>query len=866
MSLTHRARKILALPELAPELNVAPYGQLKGLKIHLLGVGGVAMASLAGLLLAEGALVSGTDTDVFPPVSLMLKRLGLEVRRGYDGASLYDDPDLVVIGNIISRSMPVVSVLRDRQIPYLSLPQTLSHYFLSRTLNLVVAGCHGKTTITNMCAALFEAGGLKPGYLVGGDSLDLAEPFKAAHNGGWFIVEGDEYDSAFFNKVPKFVHYRPHTVILTSVDYDHADIYPNRQSMIDAYLELMRLIPPHGLLIARGDDPQVREVASQAQCRKLFYGPEGHDSELELEVGFYRPEGLSGSFYLKNPFGPPLALSLPRPGLYNAVNAAAAVGAFLAAMGDSRAVASGLVNHGGVRLRQQVVGVYPTKESESKAILIDDYAHHPTAVARTLEAIRAAYPNSRILAAFEPRSNTSRRAVFQELYSGAFAVADWVFLSPVVNPTKAPAGDRLNLAKLKKDIVKATLAKSIDDLAQRLLKTAEPGDVIVLMSNGDFGGLAKKMALGLAKKFPGPKPVAPDYQKDPGVLGYYETAEDDKDVNSRESSEQLTGQPTDRGFSEAPAQDLSPPVDQAFLAVSNEDEIFGQRLQPPAQDSCPYPIEVLADRLGFEMRDPSLFLAAVTHRSMVGGSNRQVSNCETSNQRLEFLGDAVIDLCIAEFLFPVMPRLNEGQMTRLRAWMVCEARLAEVAASIHLGQYIIMTSSERACGGASKSSVLADAMEAFIAAFFIDQGIEATRLLITKLWSPYLEYNFLMRGPTDPKTDLQEASQGLKIGLPTYVTKITGPPHSPIFHSEVKLLGQIASGQGMSKKEAEQEAAGALLELLNQLHPWFAQRICPRSDGEDWPMEPKNDGESDQGPKSDSEITKTRVPKSKRGL
>ncbi|MDR2441900.1 MAG: ribonuclease III [Deltaproteobacteria bacterium] len=794
------------LVNLDPDLNFPPKKPLKGLRVHLLGIGGVAMASLAGQFKVTGAKVTGSDLNVYPPVSQILSRLRINFNYGYDYGAIPENVDLVIVGNVITINMPVVAQLRDLAIAYLSLPQALSHYFLSETKNLVIAGCHGKTTMTNMAAKIFETGSFEPGFLIGGDSLDFPAPFREGRPGGWFIIEGDEYDSAFFNKEPKFIHYRPQTVILSSVDYDHADIYPNPKSLYEAYERLMGLISPKGLLIANGDDLKVRQIASAASCRKLFYGvSNGSPHKLDIEVGFYEPKGMSGAFYLKTPYGPLFELNLNRPGLYNALNAAACAGAFLDAGGTFEDLAISLSQHKGVKRRQQII--WPDAIDVDKPVLIDDFAHHPGAVAKTLEALRGAFPERRIIAAFEPRSNTTRRAIFQDLYPQALSLADWVFLAPVDNPLKAPAGDRLDLVKLCDDIGTATVTKSISDLAYRLLRKIKSQDVIVMMSNGGFGGLKDKLISKLTEKYP------PDIwsikHPDDGVAL--------KEANSFQD----------------PFQD---PYQEAKSFKEPFKEPFEDRKPDPKPEPNNYEpnngiienperFDKLAASLGVTFKELSLYQAAMTHRSMLGGVNKTTIDGETSNQRLEFLGDAVLDLCIAELLFPIKPRLNEGQMTRLKSWMVCEARLGEVAFSLNLGQYIVMSPGERACGGASKFSVLSDAMEALIAALFFDLGYDQTKKVVANLWAPYFSHDFLMLGPTDAKTSLQEAAQSIKIGLPIYMTKVYGPPHSPMFVSKANLDSFSGIGKGSSKKEAEQDAARNLLVELCQYYPDLASRF-----------------------------------------
>ncbi|MDR2456821.1 MAG: ribonuclease III, partial [Deltaproteobacteria bacterium] len=729
-----------ALPALDPALNVSPPGDLQNLKICLLGIGGVAMASLAGLLTAKGAQVTGADLDVYPPASGILERAGLKFHHGWDALALEPRPDLVIVGNVVTRGMPVVAALRDQEIPYLSLPQALERWFLADTLNLVVSGCHGKTTTTNLAAHIFERGALRPGFLIGGASLDFKRPFRLGSDGGWFIIEGDEYDCAFFDKRPKFVHYHPRMAILTSVEFDHADIYPDQAAVTEAYAALVESIPPDGLLIAKGDDPKVRKVAELSRCPRILYGAAGSRAPLDIVVEGWKPKGLGGVFTLRTPFESPLEAQLSLPGLHNALNAAAASGAYLAAGGHADDLVETLRLHKGTRRRQEVVGLFGYGREE--VLVIDDFAHHPTAVARTLEALRLSCPGRRLICAFEARSNTSRRAIFQKAYAHALKTAHMVYLAPVNQPEKAPEGDRLDLERLRRDIGPAAIAPDLDTLVADMARRVQPGDVVCFMSNGGFGNLPLKLVERLAPRFGAPAPKARM-----GKLGLED--------------------------GEAPA-----------------------------------PVEELAEKLGMEFSDTELLTAAMTHRSILGLANRNHDDGETNNQRLEFLGDAVLDMCVADLLFPVRPRLSEGQMTRLRSWMVCEARLAEVAKTLDLGRYLIMAPSERAAGGRFKVSALADAMEALVAAVFLVRGFEAARDLISRLFAPYMTPEILAKGPADYKTNLQELTQSIKLGLPAYsIASTSGEAHRQIFTAEVRIGGAVFSGQGTTRKDAEQEAA-----------------------------------------------------------
>jgi len=482
------------MTELDPRLNLLPPStnmNFSGLKTHLIGIGGVAMTALAGLLTEAGCLVTGSDYGLYPPMSDLLRELRVTVFDGYGPETLPEDCELVVVGNVVTRQFPVLQRLRDLQKPYLSLPQALNKMFLNHTRNLVVAGCHGKTTTTAMATKIWRTGGQAPGFLIGGASLDFSRPWRLA-DGDWFIIEGDEYDSAFFDKGPKFLHYHPDTVILTSVEFDHADIYPNLESVIAAYTKLMKIIPRHGRLIAWGDDPLTRQVAGACQATVEFYG---FNENNDWRVINLKTEASGSSFELTGPGNFQARLSLPHPGVYNVLNSVAASAAFIDQGGDGRCLAPALSAFRGVRRRQEMLGNF------SGIMLVDDFAHHPTAVSETLKGLKSAYPDRRLLAAFEPRSNTSRRNIFQKAYVDALNLADRVFLRRPANPEKTPEGDRLNIEKLALDLVsKASVYDNGLALGRDLIREARPGDLMVVMSNGDFDSLTDYLRTNLGKK------------------------------------------------------------------------------------------------------------------------------------------------------------------------------------------------------------------------------------------------------------------------------------------------------------------------------------------------------------------------------
>ncbi|UQZ89130.1 UDP-N-acetylmuramate:L-alanyl-gamma-D-glutamyl-meso-diaminopimelate ligase [Deltaproteobacteria bacterium Smac51] len=484
--------------ELDHTLNTLPPDFLKTagkdpskLSVHLIGIGGVAMTALAGLLKEAGFKVTGSDSGLYPPMSDILKEIQAAVFDGYGPETLPLECDLVVVGNVVTRQFPVLEAVKERRLHYLSLPQTLGALFMNRTRNVVVAGSHGKTTTTALAARIWDEAGLRPGFLIGGAALDFPRPWRIS-GGEWFIIEGDEYDSAFFNKVPKFIHYRPHTVILTSVEFDHADIYPDLNAVAAAFESLMKLIPPDGRLIAWGDDPLVRKVAAVCPAPVEFYGL---NEDNDWRVVAIEENGGGSDFELIGPGGFYARLSLPRPGVYNVLNAAAASAAFVGSGGDGRCLGLALAGFQGVKRRQEVLG------NLGGILLVDDFAHHPTAVEKTIAALKRAHPGRRLLAAFEPRSNTSRRAVFQKDYVRALGGADRVFLRLPPSPEKSPEGDRLDGRLLAADLgPKASLFEDGLSLGRAVVEEARPGDLVVIMSNGGFDGLAEYLCGRLGQK------------------------------------------------------------------------------------------------------------------------------------------------------------------------------------------------------------------------------------------------------------------------------------------------------------------------------------------------------------------------------
>lgn len=455
--------------------------------VHLIGICGTGMAALAGMLQQHGLRVTGSDQNVYPPMSDFLARLGIEVMAGYAAANLAARPDLVIVGNVVRVTNPEAVELGRLGLPYLSMPQALGHFFLAGKTSLVVAGTHGKTTTSSLLATTLHRMGATPGFMIGG----LVEAFGRNSNvsdGPYFVVEGDEYDTAFFNKVSKFQHYRPHCAILTSVEFDHADIFADLAAIKASFAEFIGRIPEAGALVAHGDDPVVVRLAAAARCTVLDYGV---GEQCAWRLVDYAAQGLAGEFTVLHQGQPLGRCRLPMPGLHNGLNALAVI-ALLSHLGFAfDAIVQGLSAFEGVKRRQQIRGV------AGGVTVIDDFAHHPTAVRETLAALRLAWPDRRLIAVFEPRTNSSRRAVFQAEYAGVFGAADQVVIREHVPLDAVPVDEQFSSPQLAIDLrargVQALSLADTDAILAHLSATCRPGDVVAILSNGGFDGIHDRL-------------------------------------------------------------------------------------------------------------------------------------------------------------------------------------------------------------------------------------------------------------------------------------------------------------------------------------------------------------------------------------
>jgi UDP-N-acetylmuramate: L-alanyl-gamma-D-glutamyl-meso-diaminopimelate ligase len=469
---------------LDPALNFAPE---RPRHIHLIGICGTGMAAMAAMLQQQGCMVTGSDQNVYPPMSDFLAGLGIEVMAGYAAANLSARPDLVIVGNVVRRTNPEAVELARLRIPYLSMPQALGHFFLEGKQSLVVAGTHGKTTTSSLLATTLHRIGVTPGFMIGG----LVEAFgrnSQVSDSPYFVVEGDEYDTAFFNKVSKFQHYRPHCAILTSVEFDHADIFADLAAIKAAFAEFIGRIPTEGALVAHIEDPVVAELAPAACCPVIGYGT---GAGCEWRLADLQAHGLSSDFAVHH-HGQLLGrCRLPMPGLHNALNALAVI-ALLSHLGFSfNRIIEGLASFEGVKRRQQIRGVV------RGVTVVDDFAHHPTAVRETLNALRLAWPDNRLVVVFEPRTNSSRRAVFQHDYAQVFGAADQVLIREPVPLENLPPHEQFSAAQLAAALrcngIMATAFPDTDAILDVLSHASQRGDVVAILSNGGFDGIHERL-------------------------------------------------------------------------------------------------------------------------------------------------------------------------------------------------------------------------------------------------------------------------------------------------------------------------------------------------------------------------------------
>jgi len=455
--------------------------------IHLIGVCGTAMASLAGMLKARGWHVTGSDAAAYPPMSDFLASLGVPVAQPYAASNLEPRPDLVIVGNAISRGNVELERVLDERIPFRSLPEILYEEFLRDHEVIAIAGTHGKTTTTSMLGWIFKVAGKDPSFLVGGIAENFGSSFHVG-KGEHFIIEGDEYDTAFFDKGPKFLHYFPDVAILTSVEFDHADIYKDLDAVKTAFKRLVNLVPRRGRIVAYDANENVSECVVGAFCKVERYGFTPGAMWRIVDPKF-ETRGTRWSVLRDGKTWAALEFSLA--GEYNVLNATAAA-AVAAGYGiTAETIAEALRTFKSVKRRLEV------KAEVNSITIIDDFAHHPTAIAETLKALRTRYPGRRIWAILEPRSNTMRRNVLQDELAKSLAGADEIVVAGVFKSEAIPEAERLDIgavmSELKRKGRNARVISDVDAIVAMAAAEFRPGDVVAILSNGGFGGIYEKL-------------------------------------------------------------------------------------------------------------------------------------------------------------------------------------------------------------------------------------------------------------------------------------------------------------------------------------------------------------------------------------
>lgn len=460
-------------------------------QVYLLPIGGTAMAPLAGLLCESGVRVCGVDSALYPPMSELLAELGVPVRLGFDPAGIPDGIEQVVIGNALPRSNPEVQAVIERGLPYTSQASAFGERYCRQARTVVVAGTHGKTTTTALCAHVFTCCGLDPTVLIGGVPCG-GRPWRLGR-GGWTVVEGDEYNTAFFDRGPKFLHYHPHIFVVGNVEFDHGDIYPDLDAIVAAFRAGTARVGEGGAVVANLDDAGARTVASD-HPRVVWYGhAEGADLRC---LAWGHAEGrLVATLRWRNSS---FSVGAPLVGRHNLENVMATCACALLAGLDPQAVDAALRSFPGVRRRLEVVA------EEGKVIVVDDFAHHPTAVRLTLEGARWRFPGRRVVAVFEPRSLTAGRAMFAGAYEAALGMADLALVAPVFHRARLSPDDTLDRDALVRAIVRggrqAVAIPDDADLTAFVLSQTRPGDVVICMSSGDFGGLPRSLAARIGEQ------------------------------------------------------------------------------------------------------------------------------------------------------------------------------------------------------------------------------------------------------------------------------------------------------------------------------------------------------------------------------
>ena len=456
--------------------------------VHFIGICGTAMASVAAAMQEKGVRVTGSDQNVYPPMSTFLAERRIEVATGYSEQNLAHKPDLVVIGNAISRGNPEAEYVLDHKLAYTSLPELLKHFFIQGKRSLVIAGTHGKTTTASLLAWVFEHNGLNPSYLIGGIPNNLGQGARFTES-EWFVVEGDEYDTAFFDKRSKFVHYLPEVGLINNLEFDHADIFADLRAVQTSFSHFIRLIPRNGLLLANGDDQNLAPLLNVTHCSVKRFGL-GETNAIEAFNIRYGPTATEFEI-------PSFKFHLNLVGELNVRNALAVVACAKHCGLKNQQIQSAFDTFKGVKRRMEVRGI------AGGVTVIDDFGHHPTAIRETLRALRVKYPNQQLWALFEPRSNTTRRNVFQRELVESFAEADVVVVAQVARLELLTPEERLDPEQLISDLKaggkQALYLPDVETIVKQVASKVQGGEVVVVFSNGGFGGIHSKLLQSIGR-------------------------------------------------------------------------------------------------------------------------------------------------------------------------------------------------------------------------------------------------------------------------------------------------------------------------------------------------------------------------------
>ncbi len=466
-----------------------------GSKIYLMGICGTGMAALAGLLKEKGFNITGSDSGFYPPMNQVLEKLLIPVYKGYNPDNIRDAaPDMVIIGNVIRATNPEAVQVMEQDIPFMSFPQALGEFFLHDRNSLVVAGTHGKTTTSAMLVSALKGCGARPGFLIGGVVTDAGRGFEKGEP-PWFVIEGDEYDTAFFDKVSKFLHYKPKNAIITSMEFDHADIFKDFSEIQSSFERFVKLLPGNGILVACADWPAVMKTAEKARCASITYGFNQDADWMPEKVCISRENTTYLAVNRQQDIKIPVTIRAP--GRHNVLNSLSVLALCHALSLDIDGVVAGLRECQGVKRRQEIRGVI------NGITIIDDFAHHPRAVSETLAALKERFIGQRLVAVFEPRTNTSRRNIFQDDYAQAFSAADRIIVREVPEPEKFSGLKLFSSKQLAEDLkMQGKDAECLPDasaIITSILGDAKPGDVYAILSNGPFENIHQRLMDSLKK-------------------------------------------------------------------------------------------------------------------------------------------------------------------------------------------------------------------------------------------------------------------------------------------------------------------------------------------------------------------------------